>query len=167
MSSKVSLPSPPTLHFGPLSQPDLEAHARALGTLLSSGHCIALSGPLAAGKSVFARALIRHRIGDPEAEVPSPTFTLVQYYHAEEGTPLVHADLYRLSDPQEIFEIGLLDDMLDAICIIEWPERAAPLLPVDHCVHIALSIGDDGRRQLDATAGPEMAALLAQWAEMA
>ena len=77
-----------------------------LALLISPGDVITLSGDLGAGKTAAARAMIRYLIGDDELEVPSPTFTLVQSYDLP-SFPLVHADLYRVSDASELEEIGL------------------------------------------------------------
>ena len=101
--------------------------ARLAGRLVP-GDTILLSGPVGAGKSAFARALIRVRLGDPRAEIPSPTFTLVQTYGEGEDT-IWHADLYRLSHPDEVAELGLLAAMEEAICLIEWPDRLGALAP--------------------------------------
>lgn len=106
--------------------------ASALASVLSSGDCLLLSGPVGAGKSHFARALIRKLMtdgGDVE-EIPSPTFTLVQTYSTA-SAEVWHADLYRLTSPNEVVELGLLDAMEEAICIIEWPDRLGPDIPVD------------------------------------
>ena len=100
------------------------ALARALAPDLRAGDTILLEGPVGAGKSHFARALIRARLESPAEEVPSPTFTLVQTYDGD--PPIWHADLYRLSDVAEVEELGLLDAMADAITLIEWPDRMAP-----------------------------------------
>lgn len=100
--------------------------ARALAPWLGAGDVILLQGPVGAGKSHFARALIRARIGEAE-EVPSPTFTLVQTYP---GDPEIwHADLYRLSGPGEIAELGLEEAFSTALCLIEWPDRLGALTP--------------------------------------
>ena len=97
------------------------AFARALAPELGAGDTLLLDGPVGAGKSHFARALIRARLQNPAEDVPSPTFTLVQFYDSE---PLVaHFDLYRLTRPEEAVEIGL-DEALDrGAVLIEWPER--------------------------------------------
>lgn len=100
------------------------AFARALAPDLRAGDTILLEGPVGAGKSHFARALIRAQLESPAEEVPSPTFTLVQTYDGD--PPIWHADLYRLSDVAEVEELGLLDAMADAITLIEWPDRMAP-----------------------------------------
>lgn len=100
---------------------------------------IALSGGLGAGKTEFARAFIRSRPGGEAAtEVPSPTFTLVQVYDLD--PPVWHFDLYRLSQPEEAWELGLEEALADAISLIEWPERLGPLLPRAR-LDIALAAG--------------------------
>lgn len=92
----------------------------AIAPLLRPGEAVLLDGALGMGKSTLARGLIRALTG-PDEEVPSPTFTLVQFY--ETTPPLAHFDLYRLTRPQEAFEIGL-DEALDVGCaLIEWPAR--------------------------------------------
>jgi N-acetylmuramate 1-kinase len=97
---------------------------------LEPGDLVTLSGDLGAGKTTFARALIRYLAGDEAIEVPSPTFTLMQTYELPRFT-LVHADLYRLSGAAELTELGF-DDLPDgAVVLLEWPDRAAGLLPAD------------------------------------
>ncbi len=105
-----------------------------LGTALSRvvvpQDVIALWGDLGAGKTSLARALIQAllaRVGKQE-DVPSPTFTLVQTYEAD-GLPIWHADLYRLSDPDELIELGLEDALEQGLLLIEWPDRMADELP--------------------------------------
>ena len=115
----------------------------AIAALLGTGEAICLSGPLGAGKSTLARALVR-ALTTPEEDVPSPTFTLVQFY---EGARLrvAHFDLYRLSDPDEAYEIGLDEALDDGAAVIEWPERLAGRLPVDR-LDIEIALEGDGRR---------------------
>jgi tRNA threonylcarbamoyladenosine biosynthesis protein TsaE len=116
---------------GPLhlaDEADTAALAQRLADRLGPGDTLLLSGPVGAGKSAFARALIRARLGDPAAEVPSPTFTLIQTY-GEGSDTLWHADLYRLSHPDEVAELGLLAAMEESVCLIEWPDRMGPLAP--------------------------------------
>jgi tRNA threonylcarbamoyl adenosine modification protein YjeE len=97
---------------------------------LLPGDTVTLSGDLGAGKTTFARALIRHLAGDATIEVPSPTFTLIQAYELPRFV-LVHADFYRLSGPDELAELGIDDISPKAVTLIEWPDRAAPMLPAD------------------------------------
>jgi N-acetylmuramate 1-kinase len=105
---------------------------------IEPGDLITLSGDLGAGKTTFARALIRHLAGDETIEVPSPTFTLTQSYALPQFT-LLHADLYRLSDAAELDELGIDGDSEATVTLIEWPERAAGALPADR-LDIALAL---------------------------
>jgi tRNA threonylcarbamoyl adenosine modification protein YjeE len=113
--------------------PDEQATLRFaddIASALEPGDLVTLSGDLGAGKTTFARALIRNVAGDDAIEVPSPTFTLIQTYELQRFT-LVHADLYRLSGAAELAELGF-DDLPDwAVVLMEWPDRAAGLLPPD------------------------------------
>jgi len=108
-----------------------------LALLLSAGDVITLSGDLGAGKTAAARALIRYLAQDDDLEVPSPTFTLAQTYDLP-PFPLLHADLYRVNDPDELEEIGLSPLPDGTVALIEWPERAPDMLPPDR-IDIAFS----------------------------
>jgi tRNA threonylcarbamoyladenosine biosynthesis protein TsaE len=116
------------------------ALGRAIAAVLQHGEAICLHGPLGAGKSTLARALVR-ALTTPDEEVPSPTFTIVQFY---EGARLnvAHFDLYRLSDPDEAYEIGLDEALEDGAAIIEWPERLEGRLPGDR-LDVEISMGPD------------------------
>ena len=105
----------------------LDILASRLASLLKAGDVIALSGPLGAGKTTFARALVTRL--DGEGEVPSPTFALMQRYETPRLT-LTHCDFYRL-EPAELDELGLDDALSEGVVLIEWPERAAGWLPAE------------------------------------
>lgn len=112
--------------------------AADLAPRLRPGDTLLLEGDLGAGKSTFARALIRARLGVPDLEVPSPTFTLVQVY-GEPQDAIWHADLYRLSGPDDLVELGLTDAFDTAVCLVEWPERLDGAAPVG-ALTVALSV---------------------------
>lgn len=97
---------------------------------LRAGDVLLLAGEIGAGKTHFARALIQARLAlhGLSEDVPSPTFTLVQVYAPDE-TEIWHADLYRLTGPQDAVELGLSDAFDTAICLIEWPDRLGALAP--------------------------------------
>lgn len=128
-----------------MTLPDEAATARlgaAIAAALRAGEAVCLSGPLGAGKSTLARALVR-ALTTPDEEVPSPTFTLVQFY---EGARLnvAHFDLYRLTSPDEAYEIGLDEALDDGAAVIEWPERLAGALPADR-LDVEIAIEGEGR----------------------
>lgn len=102
------------------------ALAGEIAPALRPGDLVTLTGGLGAGKTAFARALIRHLSGDPGLEVPSPTFTLLQLYDTP-SFPVVHADLYRIGSPGELDALGWDEAAADAVVLVEWPERAGPL----------------------------------------
>ncbi|EBA14114.1 tRNA (adenosine(37)-N6)-threonylcarbamoyltransferase complex ATPase subunit type 1 TsaE [Roseobacter sp. CCS2] len=103
------------------------ALATQIAPRLKAGDTLLLEGEIGAGKSAFARALIRARLGRME-DVPSPTFTLVQTYEDDHGD-IWHCDLYRLTHPDEALELGLDEAFETAICLIEWPDRLGEVAP--------------------------------------
>jgi len=125
-----------------------EAETRRFGAdlalLLQKGDFVALRGDLGTGKSTLARALIRSLVQDMALEVPSPTFSLMQHYESRCFT-ITHADLYRLHDGQEIEELGLMEMLAQGIVLVEWPERAADLLPTPS-IDIFIDYARDGRQ---------------------
>lgn len=127
-----------------------EARTRRLGAALAKAlqprEAVCLSGPLGAGKSVLARALVQ-ALCPGETDVPSPTFTLAQFYSAPDF-PLAHFDLYRLEHADEAFEIGLDEALKDGAAVIEWAEKLGHHLPHDRVdVEIAVT-GDDRRARI-------------------
>ncbi|MFK7903394.1 MAG: tRNA (adenosine(37)-N6)-threonylcarbamoyltransferase complex ATPase subunit type 1 TsaE [Nitratireductor sp.] len=108
-----------------------EQIAKDIAMALKGGLLIFLEGDLGAGKTTLARALIRHIFEDTLLEVPSPTYSLVHTYNEPNKfgiSNLLHSDLYRISEPQEIEELGLLDKADDQTIIVEWPNKAEGLL---------------------------------------
>lgn len=109
------------------TEADTARLARRIGTVIAGGDCLLLEGQIGAGKTFFARALIRSLVGEGE-DVPSPTFTLVQSYTSPKGE-IWHCDLYRLTSPDEVMELGLDLAFDTAITLIEWPDRLGDLAP--------------------------------------
>jgi N-acetylmuramate 1-kinase len=121
--------------------PDEHATARLavdIANALEPGDLVTLSGDIGAGKTTFARALIRYLAKDPAIEVPSPTFTLMQVYELPQFS-LLHADLFRLSGSAELAELGFDDLPEGAVVLVEWPDRAAGFLPADR-IDVALTL---------------------------
>ena len=121
------------------------ALAEDIAARLRPGDVVTLRGGLGAGKTTFARALIRAIADDPALEVPSPTFTLVQTYPGR--VTVAHFDLYRLSDAGELDEIGFDDAVAEGAALVEWPERAEGRLAGD-LLDIELRIAGSGRRAI-------------------
>jgi N-acetylmuramate 1-kinase len=152
----------------PLELADEDATIRLAGdvaAILQAGDVVTLSGDLGAGKTTFARAVIRKLAGDPLLDVPSPTFTLLQSYALPSATVL-HADLYRVGSPEELLELGLEDATAGAVTLIEWPQVATPLLPPDR-LDIGFGVPRSGgltQREVRLTAfgafGPRLERLL-------
>lgn len=123
------------------SEADTQRLARLVGDILRADDFVSLSGDLGAGKTTFARALIRHLTGDVELEVPSPTFTLLQVYE-HPAFPIVHADLYRIRGVDELAELGWDEAAGGALVLVEWPERITDRLPPDR-LDIAFRLAGD------------------------
>ena len=121
----------------------------ALATALHGGLVITLAGDLGAGKTTLVRGVLR-ALGWT-GRVKSPTYTLVEYYPFS-SLYLYHFDFYRFADPSEWETAGLADCFRDdSVCLVEWPERVAPLLPAPD-LELRLGHADDGGRDLDVIA---------------
>lgn len=150
-----------------LTLPDARATAglgARLAAQLAGGDMVALAGALGSGKSTLARAAIQALCGT-ETEVPSPTFTLVQPYSPSTGPPIYHIDLYRLGSPDELLALGWEEMLTEGACLVEWPENAGALLPMER-LDIALAATEEGdSRTAVLTASPRwrqrLAAILA------
>lgn len=124
----------------------------AVAKRLRPGDVIGLSGPLGAGKTTLARAILME-LG-LKGEAPSPSFAIVQPYDPPEvAMPLLHVDLYRIEYPDEIEELGLYEDIAHRALLIEWPERMAGRTPRE-MLHLTIeNVGED-RRRLTASVPP-------------
>jgi tRNA threonylcarbamoyladenosine biosynthesis protein TsaE len=123
-----------------------EALGATLAARLKPGDVVGLKGDLGAGKTTLARAIIRAAAADPALIVPSPTFTLVEVYDTPRGA-YWHFDLYRLDEPQQVYELGWEEALAEGIVLLEWPERLGRLLPKHLSVTLELA-SDDGRRAI-------------------
>ena len=154
------------------TQSRIEQLGNMLADSLDAGDILCLHGPLGAGKSTLARAIISAMCREVD-DIPSPTFTLVQPYLAHQGFEVWHLDLYRLEAASEVLALGIEEAFYEACCLIEWPERITDLLP-EKAMHLYLDFGTDtDSRILSLTDGGQMpgsgdtklAAVLAELAE--
>lgn len=146
-----------------LASPEATAGcARAIAELLVPGDTILLEGPIGAGKSHFCRAAIRQMLEREgrEEDIPSPTFTLMQTYELSDAE-VWHADLYRLTDPGQLIELGLDDAFETAITFVEWPDRLGPSTP-QNALQITLAPGatEDARSARITASDPKWNKLL-------
>ena len=121
-----------------IALPDLtatESLARDIAALVRPGDAILLGGPLGAGKTAFARALLRAASNDPSLDVPSPSYTLVQTYETARGR-VHHYDLWRLDGPGPLAELGWNEALADLV-LVEWPDRLGAMRPA-HALEITL-----------------------------
>jgi tRNA threonylcarbamoyladenosine biosynthesis protein TsaE len=129
---------------------DTDALARRIAPQLRAGDVLLLHGPIGAGKTHFARALIQCFVTE---DVPSPTFTLVQVYDAPDFA-IWHADLYRLSHPDEIIELGLTEAFDTALCLVEWPDRLGREKPA-RAIDLHFEVRPDDARILRVHGAPD------------
>jgi tRNA threonylcarbamoyladenosine biosynthesis protein TsaE len=132
-----------------LTRAALDAHGEAIGRRLSASAIVTLEGDLGAGKTTMVQAICRG-LGVQES-VTSPTFALIHEYVSPRAR-VVHCDLYRLDSVRDVNSLGLDDVFADpmAVVLIEWPDRAAGLIPAPTLAltlsHVA---NDDDVRELD------------------
>jgi len=118
-----------------------DALAQALARAVCGAGCIYLQGPLGAGKSTLARGFLR-ALGVTGA-IRSPTYTLMEPYEVD-GRRLLHMDLYRLGDPEEVEYLGVRDEVGEALLLVEWAERGLGFVP-EPDLKITLAIEGEGR----------------------
>ncbi len=138
-----------------LTTPNTEATERLGADIacgLKPGDLILLSGELGAGKTTFSRAMIRQMAEDMELEVPSPTYTICQSYDAR--IPLHHYDLYRLSNLEELDELGWQEQLESGCALMEWPQNVFDAMPPD-AILISLKEEDENTRTIEISAPPK------------
>jgi tRNA threonylcarbamoyladenosine biosynthesis protein TsaE len=127
------------------SQDETTQIGRALGSILEKGDVVLLSGDLGTGKTAFTKG-IALALGIEE-HITSPTFTIVNEYQGK--VPLYHFDVYRIADPDEMYDIGFEEYLFgDGVVVIEWAELIDDILPGDHIwvtVRKNLELGVDAR----------------------
>ena len=130
-----------------IALPDLSSvsgFGKRIANALQAGDVVALSGPLGAGKTTLARAILAG-LGY-QGEVPSPTFTILEtYLPPAVRLPVVHADFYRLTSSDEVEELGLSDYREDAAMLAEWPDKAGGFANENGYIGIDLTIQGEGR----------------------
>ena len=131
------------MHSRLATESDTQLLGVSIADRLRPRDAVLLDGPLGAGKSTLARALLRHLMADPALDVPSPSYTLVQTYDTPRG-PVHHFDLWRLDDAAALEELGWSEACAD-IVIVEWPDRLGPWRPAN-ALTVWLGYDGDARR---------------------
>ena len=125
------------------SQDETEKFGYELGIKAEPGQIYCLSGDLGVGKTVFTKGFAKGL--DIDEHITSPTFTIINEYHGR--LPLYHFDVYRISDPDEMYAIGYEDYFFgDGVCLVEWSELIDELIPKE-AMHI--NITKDVSRSFD------------------
>lgn len=154
-----------SIEFPNLTEADVVRFADDISFMLSAGDTIALEGDLGAGKTTFARALIRSLANDQSIEVPSPTFTLVQTYETPRFN-VGHFDLYRLADSGELDELGFDAIVAQGVAIVEWPSRGGNRLPEARFTLAFTETTDEATRTLTLSAPDSLAPRAQRMAEI-
>lgn len=127
-----------------MDEAELRRWGERLGAEAQPPLFLALRGDLGAGKSTLARAIARG--AGVEGNMPSPTFNLLFRYDTPRGLAIVHLDLYRLEDPEEVWDLGWAELPEDRdVVLVEWPERAEELLPDDRWEIMLEEVDDPDR----------------------
>lgn len=145
------------------SEAAMNAFGDRIAAHLVPGDTVLLSGPIGAGKTHLARAIIR-ALQDHHEDIPSPTYTLVQTYEGP-ACEIWHADLYRLADSSELVELGLDEAMERAIVVIEWPDRLPEELVPESALRISIAPDGDTRVVKIETASDRFRALSSGFAD--
>lgn len=134
---------------------DVDRVAREFVAEMGDETVYAFYGEMGVGKTTFINALCR-ALGVDADETSSPTFAIINEYRSDTTAELIyHFDLYRLESLEEALDIGI-EDYFDsgALCLLEWPERVADILP-DDTVSVDIRVNDDGSRTLTFDTDPE------------
>jgi tRNA threonylcarbamoyladenosine biosynthesis protein TsaE len=107
---------------------ELRSIAESHASSIESQALIMLLGDLGSGKTAFSKFFIEPLLIDKTQSVTSPTFNIIQIYDTTKGQ-IWHVDLYRVHDPRELYDLGLLEAMFNTICIVEWPQIMIPHIP--------------------------------------
>lgn len=133
------------------SEKETEMFGERFASFLKGNEVISFTGDLGAGKTAFIRGMARG-LGIAE-RVTSPTFTIVNEYTGKRN--LFHFDMYRLSGPEELYDIGWEDYLKrDGICAIEWSEVVSDAIPED-AIHVELKNGENDSQRIITVSGGE------------
>jgi tRNA threonylcarbamoyladenosine biosynthesis protein TsaE len=127
------------------NETDTKNFVQHFASNLKKNDIIALNGNLGAGKSFICREIIQYFCG-AHTNVISPTFNILQTYDAPNFT-IYHYDLYRLKSKSEIYELGFEEALNNNLCLIEWPEIIASILPSPY-INISIEILPNGFREI-------------------
>ena len=128
---------------------DSQILARHIASNIRSGDILIFEGEIGAGKSFFCRKIIQYLCGN-EIRVISPTFNLLQTYQCKTFM-IYHYDLYRIQCPSELYELGFEDALSNNIVLIEWPNVALSLLPINDITTVKIKIIDETSRYVTYT----------------